>query len=72
MIIGIVVSILLIGTFCCYQNKWLFFKQRNKTVEPKIENFQKTAVNYNSKVEESVKKEVINLCSNFPIYKNLR
>tara|TARA_B100000941_G_C28504824_1_gene556620 strand:- start:2185 stop:2808 length:624 start_codon:yes stop_codon:yes gene_type:complete len=54
MIIGIVVSILLIGTFCCYQNKWLFFKQRNKTVEPKIENFQKTAVNYNSKVEEIV------------------
>ena len=28
--------------------------------------------NDNSKVEEEVKKEVIDLCSNFPIYKNLR
>tara|TARA_Y100000389_G_C17471238_1_gene531267 strand:- start:16333 stop:16956 length:624 start_codon:yes stop_codon:yes gene_type:complete len=54
MIVGIVVSILLIGTFCCYQKKWLFFKQRNKTVEPKIEHFQKTAVNYDSKVEAIV------------------
>ena len=26
----------------------------------------------NSKVEEEVKKEVVDLCSNFPIYKNLR
>ena len=25
----------------------------------------------NSKVEEEVRNEVINLCSNFPIYKNL-
>ena len=27
--------------------------------------------NDNSKVEEEVKKEVVSLCSNFPIYKNL-
>ena len=28
--------------------------------------------NDNSKVEDEVRKEVINLCSSFPIYKNLK
>jgi len=51
IIVGVVIFILIFGTYCCYQKKWLFFKHKNKTVEPKIENFQKTSVNYVSKVQ---------------------
>ena len=40
-------------------------------VVPKVL-WSKTNPSDNNKVEEEVRKEVVSLCSSFPIYKNLR
>ena len=54
LIVGLIIAILIIGTYCCYQQKWLFFKSTEKKVEPKIESFQKIPINYDSNVEKIV------------------
>lgn len=54
LVVGLIVAILIIGTFCCYQQKWLFFKSKESKVEPKVESFQQLPVDYDSKVPEIV------------------
>ena len=43
-----------------------------KDSDTKIVKGLASSPNDNSKVEDEVRKEVVDLCSNFPIYKNLR
>ena len=44
------------------EDKWYKKWEDNKAFSP----------NDNSKIEDEVRKEVVDLCSKFPIYKNLR
>ena len=47
------------------------FEKVGKLITKTINGLSKN-LNDNSKIEYEVRKEVVDLCSNFPIYKNLR